>query len=185
MGRLDVRRAITTAITAANLPYVGTVYPARPVILDEQDYAQTLSGEAIATTAGGSSAVLVVNMPDDARTRYADVGRGAVADFDIHVIGLEIFFASNPASATTQVPAGIQAQYDYDTIVDELVEFIRENPTMSAPDAVWSAGEYRYGVKHSQEQPYTSEDGLFILISGLVKFEAWDQIIGNIPVLPD
>jgi hypothetical protein len=178
MGRLDVRTAIQAAIQGAGIDYVGTVYPARPIIAEESAYAQTMSGQAITASVNGSAAILVVNIPTDDRTRYADVGRSTVADFNKHLIALEIWFACTSGD-------GVASQQDYDTVVDGLTEFIRENPNMSAPSTVWSAGEYRYGVKHQQEEPYTSDDGLTVLISGVIKFEAWEQINGPIPQPPD
>jgi hypothetical protein len=178
MGRLAVRTAVANALTAADITYVGTVYPARPVILEEQDYVQTMSGEAIALSPDGSSAVLVVNLPGmDKRERRAFVGRPAVNDTNIIPVAVEIFFASTPGYALTQA-AGISAQEDYDAIVDALVVYIRHNPVMSAPTVVWSAGEYTAGVTHAQEQPYTSTDGLTVLINGTVRFEAWQWISG-------
>lgn len=178
MGRATVRSAIQQAVQNAGIDYVGTVYPARPIVAQESAYRQTLTGQAVQASANGSAALLVVNLPDDHRTRYGDVGRGALADFDKHMIAIEIFFACAEGS-------GIQSQADYDTIIDQLVEFIRENPTMSAPAAVWSAGEYRYGVRHAQDMPLTAEDGTTVVINGVVKFEAWEQIIGTIPIPPD
>ena len=38
MGRSDVRQAIATYLNEAQIDYVGAVYPARPIILSEQDY---------------------------------------------------------------------------------------------------------------------------------------------------
>lgn len=178
MGRLDVRTATQTAVQNANLPYVGTVFPARPVIAQEDAYTTTMNGTATSESVNGSACLIVVNITDDDRIRYGDVGRAALADFDKHLVVLELWFACTAGDGTA-------AQQDYDTVVDNLVEFIRENPTMGAPAAVWSAGEYRYGVKHSQGSPYTSEDGLTVLINGLVKFEAWEQVSGSSPIAAD
>ncbi len=179
MGRQAVRAAIASALTNAGINYVGTVYRARPVVMEEADYVQTMSGQAIDLSANGSSAVLVVNLPGrDKRMRRADTGRGAVNDTNIHPVVLEIFFASTPGSYLPD-DAGLGAQDDYDAIVDALVTFVRANPTMSAPQTVWSAGEYTAGVTHDQEQPYTSEDGLTILINGHVNFEAYEWVAGT------
>lgn len=179
MGRAAIRTAVATALTGAAITYVGTVYPARPVIANEQDYVQTMSGQAIALSPAGSSAIVVVNLPGpDKRMRRADTGRGAVNDTNIHPVALEIFFASTPSSSLTQ-DAGIAAQQDYDAVVDSLVTYIRNHPTLTAPATVWSAGEYTAGVTHTQIQPYTSADGLTILIDGVVRFEAWEWVVGT------
>ena len=172
MGRVAIRTAIQEQIQALAIPYVGTVFPARPVIMEEQSYTQTLNGEAIAASASGSACMIVVNMPRDKRRRMALVGRGAVDDMNKHQICLELFFASTEG-------AGIQAQYDYDSIVDALVVAIRAQPSPGGAAVVWSAGEFDAGVAHEMAQPYTSEEGNTILINGVIKYEAWEQDIGN------
>lgn len=171
MGRKAVRLAIQEAIQSAGIDMVGTVFPARPSIIQEEAYVQTLSGQAVQEAADGSACVLVVNVPKDERTPYALAGRGPVADFNVHTIAIELFFACISGH-------GVAAQLDYDQIVDDLTVFIRGNPTMSAPATVWSAGEYRFGVRHTQEEPYQSEDGTSVLINGTLRFEAWEQDVG-------
>lgn len=173
MGRVAVRTAIQAAIQNAAIPYVGTVYRARPTIVQEQDYEQTMLGEAIDPSANGSSCVIVVNLPGpDKRMVMAFVGRGNVNDTNVHPVTLELFFSSTAGDAT-------DAQLDYDLIVDDLFVLIRNNPTLSAPDTIWSAGEYTAGVTHSQSAPFTSEDGLTTLIVGRVDFQAWEWISGT------
>lgn len=173
MGRSAVRTAIVDTLSNANLSYVGSIYASAPTILDEDAYTQTMFGQAVPTTGNGSSALIIVNLPGtDKRMRRADVGRGSVTDTNIHPVVLEIFFASSSGDA-------IVAQQDYDLIIDELIILIRENPTMSAPSTVWSAGEYQAGVTHDQGRPYSSADGLTIFIGGVVRFEAWEWIAGS------
>lgn len=172
MGRLQVRLAVQAAIQGAGVPYLGTVYPARPTIVSEYDYIQTMSGQAVAASDNGSACVAVVNIPSDRRVRQADVGRGAVQDLDIHQIALELFFASTGAKA-------VAAQEDYDSIVDAITVFVRNNATLGDPTVVWSAGEFTAGVAHEQGEPYTSEDGLTILINGVIRFEADEWLAGQ------
>ena len=164
-----MRAAVTSYFTAANIPYVGTIYSARPTVVNEQDYEQTLMGQIVASTPNGSRAVLVVNIPNDDRQRRADTGRGAVNDSRIHDVVMEIFFACVAGDAT-------QAQTDYDGIVDAMVTLIRHDPTMGGGS--WSAGEYTTGISHRQSMPYTDEDGLIVFIPGIVRFEAWEWIAG-------
>ena len=102
------------------------------------------------SSASGSSAVLVVN-------------KAAV----------EIFFASTAGNA-------VKAQEDYDVIVDGIVNGIRADATLGAPGTVWSAGEYDDGVDHVQGEPYTDADGMTVFIPGVVHFEAWEWIAGNV-----
>jgi hypothetical protein len=169
-GRGVARTAITTTLLAGDLPFVGSIFKARPTIVQEDDYVETMAGIAVNEGENGSSSVLVVNLPGrDRRMRRALTGRGAVNDTLIIPVVLEIFFASTAGDA-------IGAQDDYDAMVDVLEDLIRANPNMSAPASVWSAGEYTAGVTHDQDQPYSSEDGLTVLINGHVNFECWQWI---------
>ncbi len=170
MSRVAVRAAIQEYFSNADLTFVGKVFSARPEIINEQDYETNRLAEAVASE-HGSSAVLVVNMPDDKRQRRADTGRGAVNDTDIHKIVMEIFFASVGGEP-------VAAQTDYDTIIDAMFKLIRANATFGS-SAIWSAGEYTAGIDHQQGAPFTDEDGLTVFISGAVKFEAWEWIAGK------
>lgn len=171
MSRVNAREAITAYFTNAGLPNVGTVYAARPLLIEETAYTETLLGQAVAETVNGSSMVLVVNMPTDSRLRRADTGRGAVNDTEIHKAALELFFASDGGDA-------VAAQYDYDTTVDLLIALIRKDATFGG--RLWSVGEYTAGVDHQQGMPYTDADGLTIFIVGLLHFEAWEWVAGNV-----
>jgi hypothetical protein len=191
VGRLEVRQAIADALTAAAapgsndpapIPYVGTVYPARPVILAEQDYVQTLMGQAIQESVGGSSAVIVVNITKDLRQLQGSVGQAHVNDTWIHTVVLEIFFASSETGAPgPTTPQGITAQEDYDAIVDALVIWVRAHPTVGpTPPVVWSEGQFKAGVRHEQSSPYNDQESPFVLIYGSVTFEAYEWIAGPI-----
>ena len=171
MGRAAVRQAVATAVQNAAIPYVGTVYPARPTIIQEPDYIQTLQGQAIQESVNGSACVIVVDIPSDHRQLRAFTGRIGVEDTNIHALVLELFFASTGGDA-------MAAQQDYDTIIDGLFALIRNNPTLSAPSTIWSAGEYREGVQHAQSEPESSADGLTILINGAVRFSAYEWVAG-------
>lgn len=165
MGRVAIRSAVQALIQGAGIDYVGTVYPARPTILQEADYEQTMSGQATAESANGSACVIVVNLPADERLRRADTGRSFVNDTNIHDVTLELWFASTGGDA-------VAAQQDYDAIVDALFILVRENPTPGGSTVVWSAGEYE-PIVHKQGEPYTSEDGLTVLINSTFSFKAW------------
>ena len=170
MGQGTVRAAIQQAVQDAQLPLVGTVYAGRAYI-DEQDYEQNAARFYVQNDFG-SACVVVVNLPGtDRRNRLTLTGRQSVNDFNIHPVVLELFFASRSGDP-------LQAQLDYDVVVDALVPFIRNNPTMSAPEVVWSAGEYQYGVQHDQSSPFTLPDGMTVFINGIVRFEAWEQVVG-------
>ena len=172
MSRLAVREALTEFIADAALQYVGTVFPARSEITDEQAYEANRMAEAVESEVG-SSAVLVVNISSDDRKRRADTGRGAVNDSVIHKIALEVFFASTGGEA-------IQAQKDYDVVAQGLLDLIRSNATPGAPGVIWSSGEYEAGVLHEQGEPYTDADGLTVFIPGVVRFDAWEWVAGNV-----
>lgn len=172
MGRVAVRNAIQAQIQGLGIPYLGSVYAARPVILEEQAYVQTMSGLAVPSSANGSSCVVVVNMPNDHRERIADTGRGTVQDTDIHKVVLELFFASVGGD-------GVSAQLDYDSIIDALIIAIRANPTPGGASVVWSAGEFASGVDHEQGQPLSSADGLTIFIVGTIRYDAYEWLAGS------
>ena len=174
MGQGAVRTAIYDALQAAVLagtvPLVGAVYPARSYI-SENDYEMNANGYYTGNI-NGSGCVLVVNLPGpDRRTRLTLTGRQSVDDMNIHPVVLELFFATRSGDP-------VQGQIDYDTVVDGLIPYIRNNPTMSAPNTVWSAGEYRAGVVHRASSPFTLLDGQTVGINGTVEFEAWEQIVG-------
>jgi len=173
MSRVEVRKAVAEYFANAGLPHVGQVYSARPEIIQEDAYESNRFAEA-APSANGSSAVLVVNIPSDQRTRRADTGRGAVNDSEIHKIVMEVFFASTGGEA-------VVAQDDYDEVVDEMIKLVRANATLNAPvGVIWSAGEYDVGVQHQQSAPFTDADGLTVFIAGAVSFDAWEWLSGPV-----
>jgi len=179
MGRLEVRAAVTAYFqNAANpnnstipgyIPYVGTVYPARPLIVEETAYEETMNGLLVAASPTGGGAVLVVNIPTDARARKALTGRGAVNDLWDHHIALEVWYSNVGGE-------GITAQQDYDSIIDQIIYDIRADPTLGAPLVIWSAGEYEPNITHEQSLPKTSGDGLTIFINGVVRFDAQEWL---------
>jgi hypothetical protein len=175
--RVAIQTAIENAVLAGTIPLVGTVYPSRAYVF-EQDYEKN-AALAYTSSINGSGCVIVVNLPGpDKRTRLTLVGRGAVDDMNVHPVVLELFFASKGGGLTSGDPM-VNAQKDYDSVVDGLVPYIRNNPTMSAPGVVWSAGEYKAGVVHSQSSPFTDAEGLTTFIVGTVRFESYEQIIGT------
>lgn len=172
MSRSDIRTAVTDYFLEADMQFVGKVYSARPEIVNEQDYETNRLAEAVPSV-NGSSAVLVTNIPSDNRQRRADTGRGAVNDSHIYKVVMEVFFASTGGVA-------VEAQADYDVVVDQMVKLIRANATLNAPATVWSAGEYETGIQHQQGEPFTDADGLTVFISGAVSFDAWEWIAGPV-----
>ena len=124
----------------------------------------------------GAGCVIVVNVGTDSwRKRLALTGRYGVDDFDIHEVILELFFdhPDNDVEA---------AQLAYDLIPDQLAPLIRANPLLSAPNEVWSAGEYRAGVRRRQGAPFTRNDGTGTFIFGKVTFESWQNIVGPVGI---
>jgi len=171
MGQGAVRAAVQSALQNAALPYVGTIFPTRSYI-NEEDY-EINAAQFYTQSINQSGCVVVVNLPGpDRRNLFALTGRQSVNDFNIHPVVLELFFASRFGDP-------VLAQNDYDTVVDAIVPFIRNNPTLSAPNTIWSAGEYQAGVQHEQSSPFTLEDGMTVFINGIIRFEAWEQIIGT------
>lgn len=179
MGRSDVRQAIATYLNEAQIDYVGAVYPARPIILSEQDYEQRMLNGAVSqiTSANGSGCVLVVNITDDHRDRMADTGYNHVNDMNRRSIAVELWFACNGDPEN-----GAAAQEDYDNIVDGIFIRIRTDPTLGTgnqpPASIWAAGVYPPYVSHSQLAPFTENGGLTVFIKGVVRFDAMTQEVG-------
>lgn len=178
MGRVSVREAVANALANAAIPNVGTVFPARPEVAVEQDweapnpvYTASRFAEA-AQTQSGSSAVLVVNLVSDKRQRRTLGGQGS-NDTRIHETVLEVWFACTSGEA-------VQAQVDYDSIIDSIVALVRSNSTLSAPKTVWQAGEFQAGVEHQQAMPYTDADGMTVLIGGIVRWQTYEWIAGPV-----
>lgn len=182
MGRLEVRQTVTNYFTNAaepnggNIPYVGTVYAARPLIVEETAYEETMNGLLVASSPSGGGAVLVVNIPEDTRARKALTGRGAVNDLWDHHIALEVWYANVGGE-------GITSQTDYDSIIDQIIYNIRADPTLGDPAVVWSAGEYEPNITHGQSLPKTSDDGLTIFINGVVRFDAQEWLNSEVTPL--
>lgn len=171
MGQAAVRSAIQSALEAQSFPLVGTVYAARAYI-GEEDYEMNAS-QAYVENLNGSGCVLVVNLPGpDKRERMTLTGRGAVDDTNVHRAVLELFFASTGGEP-------VQAQQDYDSVVDAIVIYIRGNPNLTAPDTVWSSGEYKAGVVHRASAPFTDPDGMTVFIYGTIEWEVWEWIAGT------
>ncbi len=169
MGRAAVRAATQSFFQGVNLPYVGTVLEARAYVHGE-DYEQNAAME-YTQSVNGSGAVLVVNIAHEKRQRRADTGRGGVNDSAIYDLSLEVFFACTDGSP-------IDAQNDYDSIIDQIILQVRGNPTLGNSIAVWSAGEFDAGVSHSQSEPWTEEDGTTVFITGVVSFQVWEWDAG-------
>jgi hypothetical protein len=172
MGRAAVRTAVAEYFANADIQFVGKVYAARPEIVEETAYETNRLNEAVPST-NGSSTILVVNIPTDDRKRRADTGRGAVNDTWIHKIAIEVFFASTGGAA-------VPAQEDYDSIIDNMIELVRASGTLGAPGVIWSAGEYEHGIGHKQSAPFTDADGLTVFITGEVSFDAYEWVAGNV-----
>ena len=173
MGRAAVRQVVTDFFTNANIPFVGTVYAARPYIITEEDYDLQMSNALLASadSPGSSSAVLVVNMPNSGRVREAMTGRGFVNDFVTHNVTLELFFANTAGDA-------LQAQTDHDAICDAITIAVRADPLLSNGAVVFSAGEFRSGVHIEQHEPFTGEDGSTVFIPSRAYFDVMEYVIG-------
>ena len=154
----------------ADGPLVGAVHPSRGYI-SETDYERNAAGFYTANLYG-SGCVIVVNLPGpDKRVRLALTGRQSVDDMNYHPVALELFFASHSGQPS-------QAQADYDTVVDAIVPWIRNNPTLGNSVVVWSAGEDKGGVVHRQSVPFTGQDGPTVFITGVIEFQVTEQIVG-------
>lgn len=179
MSRSAVRQAIASYLNSAEIDYVGAVYPARPLVLSEDDYEQRMLNGAISqiTSENGSGCVLVVNIVSDQRDRMADTGFGQVNDMNKRSIVVELWFACNGDPNN-----GAALQEDYDGIVDGIFQAVRADPMLGTgnqpPASIWQAATYPPYISHAQVAPYMLGEGLTVFIKGAVKFEAWSQDVG-------
>jgi hypothetical protein len=179
MSRLAVREAIASYLNAAEINYVGAVFPARPIILDESAYEERMLNGALSYVASdqGSGCALVVNITEDHRERMADTGYSYVNDMNKRSISVELWFAclGDPEN-------GAGSQEDYDSIVDGVFIAVRADPTLGTanqpPASIWGAAVYPPYISHEQAAPYTTDEGLTVFIKGVVKFDAWSQDVG-------
>jgi hypothetical protein len=175
MGRLAVRQALETFLKNGNVPFVGTVFRARPIIVSEEDYDAQMVNTYLLQNPGlddeGSSAVVVINLPDSHRERKTLSGRANVDDTDVHDVVLELFFWSRSGD-------GIRAQDDHDAMCDSLVTLLRGDATLGKPSVVWSAGEFQPGVHIQQHESWTPNDGTGIIIVASCRFQTWEWLAG-------
>lgn len=180
MGRTIVRSVVTTYLQNQNFTNVGTIYPARPIIVDDADYDAAMSSwlwEQQGLPDTGSAAVLIVNLPDDHRAREAITGRTGVNDTDRHEVVLEVFFA-NVGGGTATVPQGIVAQNDHDALIDSIVVALRADWSLGNPQQIFSSGEFQRGVDVSQGEPFTEENSTVIFIVATIHFDVYEWLAG-------
>lgn len=172
MGRAVVRTAVTDYLTAAALPFVGTVYRARPFIIDEEDYEVSIAAgtEQLVTSVDGSAAVIIVHIPDSGRERVTMTGRAFVDDKEIHDVTLEVLFSNTAGDA-------VVAQDDHDTLMDAITVALRADPLLGSPQVIWSSGEFR-PIKVDQHEPYTTSESTTVFIPTTIAFQVWEWIAG-------
>jgi hypothetical protein len=178
MGRASIRQAAFNYFTNAGIPNVGTVFASRPIVVTEDDYDIQMAEGLIkyVTSPQGSSGVIIVNISESARKRDALTGYGgAVADFTIHQMELELFFANSAGNAEA-------CQTDHDATVDAIVIAIRADPTLGTagnPGAIFGAGVFSVPVTVHQGSPFWGPDGTTVFIPSIVRFEAWESVVGT------
>lgn len=167
-----VRLAYQDYLQNYGVPYLGTVFAARPVIAEEEAYTQTMLGMAVESSDNGSCALLVVNITDEHRVSEAIAGETSLQDSIAYHMLLELAFASTSGDA-------IGAQLDYDDVVSTLFVAIRANPTPGGANVVWSAAQFETGLDHHQDVPFSTDEGLTTLIFGRINFDAYSWLAGS------
>jgi len=173
MGRQAIFDAATSYFENADIPMVGTVFPGRPIVVDEEDYDLQMSQGLFedVSSIDGSSAVLIVNIPTGHRQRQTITGRAFEDDSYIHNMVLELFFANVSGD-------GVAAQRDHNAVCDAIVAAIRADPLLGQPPVVWSAGEFK-PVDVEQREPFTNSDGLVIFIPAVIRFDVYEWLTGQ------
>jgi hypothetical protein len=184
-GRYSTRSAVSTFLENAIgtlLPsYVTQVYAGRAYV-KEQDYVGFVS--TVSPNPNGSSAVLCVVLPsEDNQTNWTLTGVTSVNNELVVPVDIEIYFSSNAEGSInpTGLPGIVQAQYDYDFLVDSLRDLIALNPNFGS-SAIWMSGKDAFGIKHSCSEPWSPPESPWVYITGVVQFQATCQVILNAPV---
>jgi len=171
--RANVREAAVEYLQNANLPFVGTVFAARPEVVDEEDYERSLSGAVsqYVTSQSGSAAVLIVNVPSSDRKRETLTGLSHVEDTDTHELVLELVLANTAGEA-------VEAQQDHDTVCDAIVASIRADPLLGTglSGRVFPAGSAQ--VQVTQSMPFTGADGTTVFILAVIRTDVIEWISG-------
>jgi hypothetical protein len=169
---------INNGVTAGNIPYIGTVFPSRPLIVTEDDYETQLANGLISyvTSPDGSAGVVIVNMPETNRKRRTLTGYGgSVDDTAIHPMELEVFMGNAAGDV-------LALQADHDSTVDAIVIAIRADPTLGTagnPEAIFGAGVFDQPVTVHAGPAFQLPDGPTVFIPAVVRFEAWEWISGQ------
>jgi len=178
MGRASIRQAAYNYFTNAGIPNLGTVFAARPFVVNEDDYDTSMAAGLIQyiTSSSGSSGIMIVNISESGRRRNELTGFGAVGDFTVHQMELEVFFANTAGDA-------IAAQTDHDTTMDSIVIAIRADPTLGTagnPGTIFGAGVFQsVPITVHQGSPFWDPDGTTVFIPSIVRFEAWEHPSGT------
>jgi hypothetical protein len=174
MGRASIRQAAFNYFTNAGIPFVGTVFPSRPIIVTEDDY-DTQMAEGLIPYVTSVNGVIIINISESARKRNTLTGYGGfVDDFTIHQMELELFFANTAGNAES-------CQTDHDATTDAIVIAIRADPTLGTagnPGAIFGAGVFSVPVTVHQGAPFWGSDGTTVFIPSIVRFEAWENPVG-------
>ncbi|MEM0142428.1 MAG: hypothetical protein QXL94_00540 [Candidatus Parvarchaeum sp.] len=161
-----------------NFPsYVTTVYPADP-FPTEQDYNGYIS--TVGPNLNGSSAVLAITMYDqEVRSKFAMTGWSSVNDMLYLPVTIKIYFmsrASGSLFATPEYIPAVQAQLDYDIIVDYIEELVSEYPTFNS-SYISLAGKDPTGITHQQSELFQDPNGMAYYLVGSITFTVEVQIV--------
>lgn len=176
--RASAYNYLNNAVEAGNIPYIGTVFDCRPLIVTEDDYEIQLANGLISyvSSPDGSNGVIIINMPETARKRRTLTGYGGfVDDTAIHPMEVE-FFMGNAAGDP------VALQHDHDATSDAIVIAIRADPTLGTagnPQAIFGAGVFETPVTVHAGPAFQLPDGPTVFIPAVVRFEAWEWISGQ------
>jgi len=164
-------------VDAGTIPYIGTVFPSRPLIITEDDYEVQLANGLLSyvTSPNGSNGVIIINMPETSRKRETITGYGGfVDDKATHPMELELFMGNAAGDV-------ISLQADHDKTSDAIVIAIRADPTLGTagtPDAIFGAGVFETPITVHQGPAFQLSDGPTVFIPAIVRFDAVEWISG-------
>jgi len=163
VGVASVRAQIAAYFAPPNVAGLSTVYRSRPKRIDPNDFDLSVGG--------GSGAVLVIHIPRGHETRLTMGPTNAAQKYDVHNIAMELLFQSVKVDT-------MAAQDDHDALIDALKVRFRADRTLGSTNGapIWQAGQDPAGIDVELAEPELGKQNF--ILNGVIRFEAWEIVVG-------
>lgn len=165
MSRKLVRHATADWFEAAQIPGLDHVYPGKPLEILWADYATGSSAHMC------QAYVLIDRRPEVRLAGGSPGGNGQAPNGqkEIHSqVRVTVWFRSTD-------PDWLEAQDEFDDIVEAMIHQLRVTRTLGRPDVILSAGEFSAGIVQQNEEPDADEGG--VMFAGCtISFQATEVI---------